>query len=349
MESKEARDLIQEEIRLKMLGPGYAKDLILCSENANDEIIPGDPKKLYSTGVLTPTNESNEDDSLDGPSEEGSLYADIADGDDDTDGAYIIDDKDDAEVKKYSGEVEDSEPSNSLGPMNSHIGLITCVSNRTKLLRVSVNYGTYKRVGWSERGIVKVKVGKYAETIKTAIESFCVDQKLQESLAQNDISVSFAECLELKDGYLSISSKMTPKPTKPIKIPNKEYPIEASLVNLLFENHYQRTHHSKEISLKINDIAGKIDVDENAQLLWNSFDARGKKFLKILLQPIGEDSIFQPEMAVEVDGDGCIESYIEPITSMEEDLENNINEFAFKHIRFEMTNRNLIEMSSRQN
>lgn len=40
MTEQEARNLIEEELKLKMLGPGYAKDLIVCDPDAHNEIIP---------------------------------------------------------------------------------------------------------------------------------------------------------------------------------------------------------------------------------------------------------------------------------------------------------------------
>ena len=65
MTEKDVRDLIQEDVVLKMLGPGYAKDLIACSPDCSDEIIPEHPRYAYTLGVLVPqvdTHEPNDDD-----------------------------------------------------------------------------------------------------------------------------------------------------------------------------------------------------------------------------------------------------------------------------------------------
>lgn len=323
-----ARDFIQEEIRLKMLGPGYAKDIICCSEDAKDEIVPGDPKVLYSTGVLMNVNEQE-----DAADDDNTLEEDAADV---TDIQNAVDDNDNNEdVRKYAGTVETPEPESSVNLMNSHIGLVTCVNEAARKVKVSVNYGTYKKLGWDEqRNCVRVKVGNFYKTFEQALLSFAQDKVLNENLKQNNLP-DFNEWFDLsEDGLLSISPKIISKPTKTPIIPNKEYPIEASLVYILLGRHYQRTHHSIDTLLQLDVAGGEMDLDDNIQLLWNSFNANGKKFLKVLLRPKAEKTIFQPQITIEVpDGCGCIESYVEPITSLEDDNENNINEFLYRKVK----------------
>lgn len=330
MGDREARNLIQEEICLKMLGPGYAKDLILCSDDARDEIIPDNPKTLYSTGMLVHDDKDVESDvdNLD------NLIIDDIENNEDNDAQDIIDDSNDnSDVKKFAGSVENSDAKDTYKLMKSHIGLITCVSKGTECVRVSVDYGTYKKLTWEEIiEKVKVNVGKYSKTMDEALESFSANERLSKAL-EDDGLPTFKECFEMKDGYLSVSSKMSKRPTRTLNIPNDKYPVEASLVNILLSNHYQRTHHLKEITIDLKSNDDKIVLDENTSLRWNSFDARGKKFLKILLTPQGEAPIFQPQISVEVpENYGCIESYVEPITSLEDDKENNINEFVYRKV-----------------
>ena len=54
MNEQELRHVFETQIRNHILGPGLAKEIICCKEDASDEILDGDPKELYTTGVLYP-------------------------------------------------------------------------------------------------------------------------------------------------------------------------------------------------------------------------------------------------------------------------------------------------------
>lgn len=55
MTDLEPRDIIEKDVKEKMLGPGYAKDIFSCGPDANDEVLPDNPRNIYSVGVLPPS------------------------------------------------------------------------------------------------------------------------------------------------------------------------------------------------------------------------------------------------------------------------------------------------------
>ena len=58
MTDKEKRDFISEEIRKKIIGPGYTEDSYLCLPDASDEIVVNRPQIVYTGGILFPKDAS---------------------------------------------------------------------------------------------------------------------------------------------------------------------------------------------------------------------------------------------------------------------------------------------------
>ena len=91
-QEEEYRKVFEDQVKEKILGPGYAKEIIECRDDALDEIIDDNPLKLYSTGVMTPY---------------GTKSTDIDDdGDDDDDD---VEDEDEEGDNEYEGENEEYE------------------------------------------------------------------------------------------------------------------------------------------------------------------------------------------------------------------------------------------------
>lgn len=326
MTEKDVRDLIQEDVVLKMLGPGYAKDLISCSPDCSDEIIPENPRYAYTLGVLVPqvdTHEPNDDDdqSLEDSEEDNAVEDDTADD------QQAVDDK------LLSGRVENDDQDEHQHVSFSHIGLITCVSKETKAVCVNLNYGTYRKLSWEESiEQVKVFTGHFSGSIEQAIERFGEDEKLQSALTKNCLPDDFKQCfiVDKENGTLALAD--IKKPESILCIPNAEYPIEADMVNLLFGSHYKREHHTYQISIDLEGKDGEKEMDDNIKIYWSVFEARGKRFLKILMRSIAKSPIYQPEIIVTAPK-GEIVSYVEPITSLDNDIENNVNEFVYRKVR----------------
>lgn len=121
-------------------------------------------------------------------------------------------------------------------------------------------------------------------------------------------------------------------PESTLKIPNNEYPVEAGIVNLLLGPHYQRSHHQHSVTVSLQETNGQMQLEDEVKIYWTVFEANNKKFLKILLQSIASKPIYQPEIIVSV-LNGTFESYVEPITHLDTDEENNINEFVYRNVR----------------
>lgn len=147
MKERQARDIIELDIKQKMLGPGYASDIFAYSDS-NEEILHGAPRMLYSLGVLLPKSKA-EDDVQDTVEEE--LITDNLDFEQDYEANPAHDNADDND-SAIEIEDSDSEDAVEINGMTSHIGLITCLHERTENVIVTLSFGTYKKLNWTESG-----------------------------------------------------------------------------------------------------------------------------------------------------------------------------------------------------
>lgn len=324
MTEEQARNLIEEELTLKMLGPGYAKDLIVCSPDASDEIIPENPRYAYTLGVLMPQGSSQEN-----TDSEETLNPNIDNEVDDDEVGAVPDEQKD---KLISGRVENDTQEQQITEIFSHIGLITCLSSKTNQVRINISYGTYKKLEWQESiNQVKVITGHFSDSIQHAIDEIGKNRNLMNTLEDNGLP-EFSKCFvfDCEKETLSLEDGLK-QPQTVICIPNAEFPVEASLINLLFGPHYKRKHHSHELKIQLNERKGERKLDENVRIYWNIYEAGGKCFIKVLMQSIATHPIYQPEISVTAI-DGEIISYVEPITVLNSDEENNINEFVYRNV-----------------
>lgn len=334
MTDLDARNIIETDIKQKMLGPGYAKDIILCGDNAFDEIIPkSEPYQVYSLGVLRPQDANIEEDSID------EEFADIEQDDNEESYALIEeaeneDSPDDLEVEAGESSESDSDTEeNDNNPMIFHIGLIVCLEASTSAVKVTTEYGTYMRLSWDEsKQEVKALLGEWGEDMGRAIEKMGEDEKLKNALKQQNLP-AFKNCfiIDKENGFVRIADNC-PKPQAYLPIPNKEYPVEAGILNLLFDKHFKREQHSQEIELDLKNDNGSTPINDEVNLRWNVFEAKGKKFLKVIFQTQSDRYIYQPMISV-TPVDGRVESYVEPITGMHEDEEFTLNEFIYRNVK----------------
>lgn len=326
MTDEDIRNLIEEDLKEKMLGPGFAKDLILCSDT-KEEIIPIKPKEAYSIGVLLPLNCSEEE-----ANEDVDIPIDVLaqNNDENNDDVLVVEDDEDDR-----GKVEDKEDEIEDVSMFSHIGLFACLSSDTTEVELKINYGKYKKLSLEEsKKQVKVLTGKFTQSIEDAINNFAENKNIQEVLEEDKIP-NLRDCISInkEEQTISLTASLSKKPSKILKIPNKDFPVEAIMVNTLINSpHYKRTHieHTNTISLADSN-NGEIEYDSDIKIFWSSFVFNDKKFIKVLLRNIGKRSIFQPQIIFSANN-GRIESYVEPIT-LSNDTENNINEFIYRNVR----------------
>ena len=54
---EQKRDFIAEEIRKRIIGPGYSQETYACDDDASDEVIDFRPNVIYTAGILFPKRE----------------------------------------------------------------------------------------------------------------------------------------------------------------------------------------------------------------------------------------------------------------------------------------------------
>ena len=335
----EARDIIEDDVKKKMLGPGYAIDVLFC-EDVNEEIIPEQPRNAYRMGMLLPlqtpgnttanTDEDNQND--------GDIFDVIEAQEAENEAVNNANNEGDLDWENVSDEgSEDVQatfvPQNqTANNMQSHIGLITCVNQNTNNVRITISYGTYSRMDWdTERNEVKVKSGQFTDSVIDAIEDIDRDENVRTWLQLNGID-SFANAINIDrdNNQISISPNLQNRPERNLYFRNGINLVVQELIGILFAPHFKRSHHEtiREIALTPGmDINIEENLDENVRLYVQSFQSQEKKFIKVQLQSINQ-IIYQPK--IELEGD--LIPYTEPITSLEHDEENNINEFLYRNV-----------------
>lgn len=338
MTDKEARDLIERDIRLKMLGPGFAEDIYFCNPDFTDEIIPQNPKYAYSTGIIIPQGGEKEEEAL---SQEGTLENIEDRFQDNSTEENDQDQNSSSESEDSNNTLEDKEDyEKDKNPMSSHIGLIACVPSSAKNYKIQVSYGTYKKINWKQQvEEVKVKIGRYIETIKDVISKINEDEKIQTLVRENN-APEFSKWIIVNEEEKTISLNPDLK-----NLFDKNHPFEKSWLPKIeeFEEErnflefllrpilYKREHHKHDIDLYENTET-KLTPDKNVSVAWETYDSQGKRFLKVLLRNTGEKTIFQPTISVKLDN-GFFQSFTESASVLENDQEYRINEFLYRGVK----------------
>lgn len=321
MEENEARDIIEQDLCEKLLGPGYAKDIIVCSEDCLDEIIPDSPRNAYRVGIIIPTsNEAQENDDSDN----------IVEGAEQREADLSNDEEQAKRLNENIGEPDDSDISSSsanINPMSSHIGLITCVPINENV-DIDISYGTYEALPWEERvEQLKVKTGKFTNSIRAAINYF------DEQNAQLDFRLRDVIRVDNDAETISFSAEMRQEWFQQnFSLRSPEYAVEYELIKVLFSKCFKRTHHAHTIqNVNCNNPnQNPIYEDDNVLVYIDCYEANRKRFLSVILRLKSDSSqaIYQPMVSVR----GNLQSYTEPITSIEDDNENAINEFLYRNV-----------------
>ena len=232
MNEQELRQVFETQIREHILGPGLAKEIICCKEDASDEILDGDPKELYTTGVLYPTltpSDNNDDGSIDDELEDDEATGDqpVVLDDDDEDSDSGKDDESDTDSAKESQIPDDRDRT----ACSDHIGLITCIEPKCEKVTISINYAKYRRLSKDEIPQVKVKLGYHYDKIKELLAKY-------DAIDGNDKAESY---ISIDDDNRTISLKRGDY--KP------DYPkIEGDLVevNYLFKKIFSPSFYQRE-------------------------------------------------------------------------------------------------------
>lgn len=337
---EELRKVFEDQVKEKILGPGYAKDIIECSDDALDEIIDDNPLKLYSTGVMTPfgskstdIDDDGNDDGDDGQVSASSQSDDDDDDDDDTKGS-----------DKNQPEKDDRAYFES-----DHIGIITCLSPETQKFRLEVAYAKYKPV--DNISTVKIKAGYLYDSLKNIIEQNDTEDAVNQYLQSKGLGTPFSSLFVFneKEKTVTLSAKLDNSINQALK--KSQVPAMELLKKMIRGNFFQREQKSvtKVFSLadlnKLSDEEKKkgFELSDDLEYFVKSFPSKSndKIYLKILVrnrhQTSGDNSealykhcLFQSVLKL-TPIDGKLITYTEPIVSLDDD-ENNINEFIYREV-----------------
>jgi hypothetical protein len=176
IQEEEYRKVFEDQVKEKILGPGYAKDIIECSDDLSDEIVDDIPVKLYSTGVMTPCGSKSTD-----------IDDDDVDDDEQDSADNQIDDEEDDENRSDNREQEHDDRSYF---ESNHIGLITCLSPETQKFKIEVNYAKYKPI--DDISKVVFKAGFLFESLKSIIEQNDTEDDVNRFLRDKGLRTSFS-------------------------------------------------------------------------------------------------------------------------------------------------------------
>lgn len=322
----EARDIIETDLREKLLGPGYAKDIIVCADDCHDEIIPESPRNAYRVGIIVPSNNNGtaEQDDDEEQIQTEDEVAIVADTDSDT--------FKEKNLSERVGEPDDSDnTSNSqTNPMSTHIGLITCVPSADETVNINISYGTYDPLPWHDQIHVRVKTGRFTDSIPNAIAAFDGDDRTINNSGRN---LNEIIVINREENTISLSPELALVERPRIMLPNTtEYTVEAELIKTLFSTCYQRTHHAHTLegeSCRQSNRTVTFNDDNNVSVHIDSYEASGKRFLSVILKSTSNHYLYQPKIEVT----GNLVSYTEPVSTIEDDEENAINEFLYRNVK----------------
>lgn len=351
MNNYELRDVYETHIREHMLGPGFTKEII--SRNPDEEILDKNPLKIYSTGIIYPYDQT-QNDNEDGDSQDEEI------NDEEYTGEENIDD---------NATEEDGDSDESYGPSDHkdviddrpfwlahHFGLVTCVPIAAKEIKVKISYAKYKKVEANERSRVKVIIGKHhkLDRFDELLNKYDGAQEVQEELSKCDLDVPFSNLIDvdrdnrticLNNHYVNKAVRLNASSFLHI---NREEGSDLHQLNsylrMLFGDFYQRQAYCSE---KTVDVTNECNSKEPLQEFTGIDDIfvhktvsckRDKKYIKILVHNKNivnrraqwTATLFQPEIII-TPVDSHLVSYTEPI-QIANDAENNNIEFTYRDV-----------------
>lgn len=343
---KELRDLVLNDLKSKLLGPGYAQDIISC-DNLLEEIIPERPRNAYRVGFIKSNRQEAEGPENDMTSGEEEIPDETIVNDTAIDEPIADNEERARQLSERNSDRDDSDDDSPNDDMMSHIGLVVCLASKDNEIEIDFSYGTYTPLEWKDEiGEVKIKTGPFTSKIKEDLKHFDNSDIIKECIKKieglKDTQFSTLGSLVAIDeqaGTISLNDELTKLESRPalerisLQLPNdKSFEAEGKFIQSLFRRHYKRQHHGETKKTVVGSIDSKKPIifeDDYIRILASYFERKGKVYLKILLQSKGVKDIFQPEIRLR----GDFISYTEPITSLREDKENNLNEFIYRNVK----------------
>lgn len=315
------RNFIADEIKKRLIGPGYTEDAFLCKEDASDEILDQKPTTYYTAGILYPKGDEAEDSALNDnetsiTQNHGIIDDTQEDGCDDT----LQGDSDDSNVS--DGADKKSQDSSSDIRINerpnfrpSKIGAVLCLKKETAEIELCINYGIYHNINKDVKQKVKVKFGRCTtEQLNTAFKEYDVNASVQAELKKFGYETT-RDLFEIDEQNKTISPKKIFSITEngkdkylkpsifPVSLRKKAAKLLISILKAPHKSKELKTITKKEFLAQIqafdqideiNNILGQVNMTSLADLF--EFDAENcvktnlKRSQKIDLKDIDLDS-----------------------------------------------------------
>lgn len=333
------RKVFEDQVKEKILGPGFAKDILVCDEDASNEILDEDPTKLYCTGVMVPLNTSTGDI-------EDNMENEVVDNTDDNlddDNVNASDDNQDDDTIRGRENTQNPAQDDQAYFDSDHIGIITCVSPETTSIQLDVTYAKYNRISINE---AKIRAGHNYEELKEIIIHNDSVEQLVEALQNNGKTESFSSYFSFNDEEKTVSLKdsLGPNLSSRLEYNNLKNSDVRELINKLLKGtFYKRSPKSISLLLTLDQgqdiIRQPFDNHPDLNYSLKSYIFKGKKYLKVIIQnnrqrnddAFYNQCVFQSVLKL-TPIDGRLISYTEPIDTVI-DEENNISEFIYRDVQ----------------
>ena len=155
MDNKEKRDFLLNEVRKRIIGPGFTEEVYHCSQDSSDEILTNRPQVVYTSGIIFPQADKNNDGQEGEEDTKDSQETDYEAKQENQQTINFTPDDSNThedsiskgsfnEESSYEDSLSSQFESNHFNP--SHIGLIVCLKKGTEKIDVKLSYGRYKLV-----------------------------------------------------------------------------------------------------------------------------------------------------------------------------------------------------------
>ena len=231
---EQKRDFIAEEIRKRIIGPGYSQDTYACSDDASNEVIDFRPNVIYTAGILFPKRVlsiSSDKDDINSDEQMEDVEIDVNDTSNDKSDATA--DEGNESTSKFSKMDSQVDISDSDRPdfEPNHIGLVMCLNKDVEKIEVDVNYGIYHLIKSDDiEKMVKVHLGRCtleqlkntfeyydaSPTVKTILKPFglnCMDDLF--SIDEEKLTISPKKLFSRKEDGKEVYLRATDFPSLP--------------------------------------------------------------------------------------------------------------------------------------
>lgn len=280
------RDFIAEEIKKRIIGPGFAQDVYICKPDASDEILTERPQVVYTSGILFPREatdtqgpEARQTQDVP-PAAPSNLFAypspdPMDDGDAPSaeqlegDFSEVGEDAEVMPVNAESSEMEEVLSDEREGFKPNKIGLIACLKANTSHVEIAINYGRYRLLCeplWSS--MVKVPLDSRCpiNVLKDRFDYY--DKSAQKLLSSLNVG-SVYDLFEIDEKNKTIAPKRTLSvmATKANNEVVKKY---------IFASSFPATIRNKAASVIVKVLAG--ESVELSEISWTELESQIQKF-----------------------------------------------------------------------